>query len=103
LEGRMTETFEKIHEGGAIPAIAASEAVPEDMRIGHSDSAYAWDPHLWFDVSLWTIVAAGITETLAREFPRHADAFRENFAAYRTELEELVVWIFEQVEQLSPE
>lgn len=103
LEGRMTETFEKIHDGGAIPAIAASEAVPEDMRIAHTDAAYAWDPHLWFDVSLWTIVAEGIAETLAREFPQHADAFRENIAAYREELDALDAWILEQVELLSPE
>ena len=103
LEGRMIETFEKIHDGGAIPAIAVSEAVPEEMRIAHSDAAYAWDPHLWFDVSLWTIVAEGIAESLAREFPRHADTFRERFAAYQGELEELDAWVVEQADRLPPE
>jgi manganese/zinc/iron transport system substrate-binding protein len=103
LEGRMVDTFEKIHTGGAIPAVAASEAVPEEMRIAHSDGAYVWDPHLWFDVSLWTIVAEGIAETLAREFPRHAGTFRENMDAYRVELDALDAWTFEQVERLSPE
>lgn len=103
LEGRMIETFEKIHDGGAIPAVAASEAVPEDQRIAHVDGAYAWDPHLWFDVSLWTVVAEGIAETLATTFPQHADAFRENFGAYRAELDALDAWVFEQVERLAPE
>lgn len=103
LEGRMTETFEKIDDGGAIPAIAASEAVPEDMRIAHSGGSYVWDPHLWFDVSLWTIVAEGIAGSLAREYPQHATTFRENFAAYRLQLEELDAWVFEQVAQLTPE
>lgn len=103
LEGRMTETFEKINDGGAIPAIAVSEAVPEDMRIAHSGGAYVWDPHIWFDVSLWTIVAEGIAETLEREYPQHAESFRENFATYRLELEELDAWTFEQVAQLTPE
>lgn len=103
LEGRMIDTFEKIDEGGAIPAIAVSEAVPEEMRIAHTGSAYTWDPHIWFDVSLWTIVAEGIAETLATTFPQHADAFRENMAAYREELDGLDAWIFEQVERLLPE
>ena len=103
LEGRMIETFEKIHEGGAIPAIAVSEVVPEDMRIAHTDGAYAWDPHLWFDVSLWTIVGEGIAETLATEFPDHAETFRTNFEGYRVELKELDAWVLEQVGQLSPE
>lgn len=103
LEGRMIETFEKIHKGGAIPAVAASEVVPEEMRIAHADGAYAWDPHVWFDVSLWTIVAEGITETLATEFPRHADTFRANMDSYRAELDELDAWTMEQVDRLTPE
>lgn len=103
LEGRMIETFEKIHEGGAIPAVAASEAVPEDMRIAHGNGAYAWDPHLWFDVSLWTIVADGIAETMASAFPRHAKAFRTNMDAYGAKLDALDAWVFEQVERLPPE
>lgn len=103
LEGRMIETFEKIDEGGAIPAIAVSEAVPEAMRIAHTGSAYAWDPHIWFDVSLWTIVAEGIAESLAKAFPRHAATFEANMDAYREELEALDAWVLEQAARLEPE
>ena len=103
LEGRMTETFEKIDLGGAIPTIAVSERIPQDLLISHSDTSYAWDPHVWFDVSLWSIVAGAIGEELARHFPQHQELFTTNTEIYRAELEELDAWIFEQVDRLAPE
>lgn len=103
LEGRMTETFEKINNGGAIPAIPVAERIPEDLLISNSDTTYAWDPHVWFDVSLWSIVADAIAESLIAHYPEHEAAFSENLEAYQAELEALDTWIFEQVERVPPE
>lgn len=103
LEGRMTETFEKINLGGAIPTIAVSERLPEDLLISHSDANYAWDPHVWFDVSLWSMVAGTIAEELSQHFPEHEATSRANGEAYRAELEELDAWVFEQADRLEPE
>ncbi len=103
LEGRMVETFEKIHNGGAIPAIPVAERIPEELLISHSDTSYAWDPHVWFDVSLWTIAVEAIAESLSETFPQHRETFESNLTSYRAELEELDAWIFEQVERLAPE
>lgn len=102
LEGRMIETFEKIDAGGAIPAIAVGEAVPEELRLGNEDEAYAWDPHVWFDVSLWSIVAEKIAHDLTAIAPRRADDFAANLASYEAELAELDAWVFEQVERVPP-
>lgn len=103
LEGRMIETFEKINDGGAIPAIPVSEAIPEDKRIANAGGTYAWDPHVWFDVSLWTIVAEGIATSLSAHYPRYEAEFTANMANYRIQLDELDAWVFEQVERLPPE
>jgi manganese/zinc/iron transport system substrate-binding protein len=103
LEGRMTETFEKIDISGTIPTIPVSEHIPEDRLISHSDANYVWDPHVWFDVSLWSIVAGTIAEELSRHIPEHEAAFRANGEAYRKELDELDAWVFEQADRLEPE
>jgi manganese/zinc/iron transport system substrate-binding protein len=103
LEGRMVETFEKINNGDAIPAIPVAEQIPEDLLISHTDTNYAWDPHVWFDVSLWTIAVEAIATSLSETFPRHRETFEANLGSYRAELDELDTWIFEQVERLAPE
>lgn len=103
LEGRMVETFEKINDGDAIRAIPVAEQIPEEMLISNSDTAYAWDPHVWFDVSLWSIAAEAIAQGLISEFPQYEESFRANLEAYRAELEELDAWIFEQVERVPEE
>ena len=59
LEGRMTETLETIHNSGQVRTRAVSESIPTDRLIPVSETS--WDPHVWFDVSLWTIVAETIT------------------------------------------
>jgi manganese/zinc/iron transport system substrate-binding protein len=103
LEGRMVETFEKINAGGVIPTIAVSEQIPEDQLIAHADTSYAWDPHVWFDVSLWTIVTEGIADALSSRFPEHAADFAASLASYRAELDALDTWIFEQVNRVPEE
>jgi manganese/zinc/iron transport system substrate-binding protein len=100
LEGRMIETFEKINNGGVIPAIPVSESIPEDQRIAHTGTAFAWDPHVWFDVSLWSIVAQEIGDQLIAHYPEHEATFAANRDAYRAELEELDAWVFDQVKRL---
>lgn len=96
LEGRMSETFGKISDSGTKPVIAVSESVPEEHLIVVGEGP-TWDPHVWFDVSLWRIVAETITEVLITTFPAHEDAFAENAERYLAQLDELDAWIFEQV------
>jgi manganese/zinc/iron transport system substrate-binding protein len=103
LEGRMIETFEKIDDGGVIPTIPVSENIPENLRIANAGGHYAWDPHVWFDVSLWTIVVEGIAESLIEHYPLFEAGFAANMDAYRTQLDELDAWVFEQVKRLPPE
>jgi manganese/zinc/iron transport system substrate-binding protein len=99
LEGRMSETFEKISESGRKPTVAVSESIPEEQLIVVGEGP-TWDPHVWFDVSLWRIVAETIAESLIEMFPAHADTFAENAERYLAKLDELDAWVFAQVERL---
>lgn len=98
LEGRMTETFDKINELGSKPAVAVSESIPVEKRLTVGENT--WDPHVWFDVTLWRIVAETIAVSLADTFPRHADTFAANATPYLARMDELDAWIFRQVERL---
>jgi manganese/zinc/iron transport system substrate-binding protein len=95
LEGRMTETLHTIHGSGTVHTRAVSESVPEDKRIPVGEAA--WDPHVWFDVSLWNLVAGAITEELEALLPDEADAISTRSIDYRGRLDDLDAWVFDEI------
>ena len=99
LEGRMVDTFEKIHKSGT-PTIPVSESIPEDKLHASADFGGAFDPHVWFDVSIWMIAVETIARELAERFPDHADTFETNAAAYLEELDALDTYVQDQVNTL---
>lgn len=51
LEGKMGEVFEKLSR--LKPVIAVGESIPEEKLRKVPGFQGAYDPHIWFDVSLW--------------------------------------------------
>jgi manganese/zinc/iron transport system substrate-binding protein len=98
LEGRMSETFEKIDELGSKPTVAVSESIPKEQLLTVGENT--WDPHVWFDVTLWRIVAETIASSLTSAFPKHTEAFAANAETYLARLDDLDAWIFRQVDRL---
>lgn len=96
LEGRMIDTFEKIDHTGK-PTIAVSTDIPRDRLHTPPQFNGAYDPHIWFDVSLWRIAAQTIATALAEHIPGAAATIETNATAYLDELSALDDWVFEQV------
>ncbi len=71
LEGRMADAFERLGEDR--PSIAVGERIPETELL-HADGSV--DPHLWFDVRLWSRVAASVREILIEFDPPGAEGYR---------------------------
>lgn len=62
LEGKMAELLEQLNEQK--PTIAVSEAVPaEELLVFEAQPEYS-DPHIWFDVSMWSVAAERAAEAL---------------------------------------
>ncbi|MCO5216614.1 MAG: zinc ABC transporter substrate-binding protein [Thermomicrobiales bacterium] len=95
LEGRMTETFDTLHHSGTTVSIPVSESIPVEQRLTVGEDA--WDPHVWFDVSLWNIVAGRIAEGLTETHPGEADAIAEREATYRQKLVDLDEWVYAEL------
>lgn len=102
LEGQLGEVLERFAE--TKPTLAVAEAaVPEEDRLAPAGAeaegggAYAWDPHVWMDASLWARAAEPIAEALAEARPACADGFAERAAAYRDQLLALHDWAAESV------
>ena len=87
LEAKLAEVFEKMAE--SIVTVAVAERIPEDQRIVVGTGVGAYDPHVWFDVALWSIAVEAVRDTLVEIDPAHADGYTERSGAYLIELAEL--------------
>jgi manganese/zinc/iron transport system substrate-binding protein len=88
LEAKMSEVFERIGERRAIHAV--TDGLPHDQLIP-ADSGH--DPHVWFDVALWTHAVEEVRDRLTDLDPAHADLYERNASAYLDELRELDAYV----------
>lgn len=98
LEGRMTDIFVRLAR--TTPTVAVAQDVPEDRLLASVNYQNAYDPHIWFDVDLWTLAVRVVESALAELDPDHADVFASNADAYVAELEDLDAYVFEQIETI---
>jgi manganese/zinc/iron transport system substrate-binding protein len=87
LEGKMSEVLEQL--GSRVPTAAVAEVLDDERLLTPSEFKGAHDPHVWFDVSQWIDIAAGVRDRLTELDPGHAQVYRENAAAYIEKLEAL--------------
>lgn len=91
LEARMGEVLEEM--GGRTRVVAVTDAIPRDRLLSPAEFQGAYDPHVWFDVSMWAMTIDTIAATLAAADPQHARDFRRNAAAYRARLDSLDAYV----------
>ena len=86
LEGKMTEVFDNLAREK--PAIAVAEkGIPHDQILEVEGGAH--DPHVWFDVSLWSQTAGAVRDVLVEFDPPNAADYKANAAAYQERLAKL--------------
>lgn len=61
------------------------------------------DPHAWMDVKLFKRYVEGIRDALVESDPDHAEAYKQRAEAYLKELDELDVWVREELEKVPTE
>jgi manganese/zinc/iron transport system substrate-binding protein len=98
LEGKMGDILTKMARNR--PVAAVSEDIPPDRLREPPELAGQYDPHVWFDVSMWKETLGPIARELSALEPEHAADFAANAAAYKQELEELDAWVERQIATL---
>ncbi len=94
LEGRLTDILVKIAR--TKPTIAVTESIPTELLREPPEFGGKFDPHIWFDVSLWMYAVETIATELSNYSPDDADYFRANADAYLAQLTDLDNWVREQ-------
>ncbi len=99
LEGKMTEIFEQMKTRG-VATFAVTAGNPDSVYIESPNFGGNYDPHIWFDVSLWRGAAKYVATSLAELVPQHASAIDSNLTAYLAELTELDDYVRSRTEEL---
>lgn len=102
LEGKMAELFVKMARRNPF-VIAVTEEVDRDRLLEPPALAGHWDPHVWFDVDLWSEGADVVRKSLAEYAPDHAAEFAANAEAYTSELAQLHAWCQTEAAKLPAE
>jgi manganese/zinc/iron transport system substrate-binding protein len=98
LEGKMADVLVKMAR--TRPVVAVSETIPQELLREPPEFAGQYDPHVWFDVSLWARAVEPIAAELAAIDPPHAADYRRRADATRDELLALDRWAAEHVGSL---
>jgi manganese/zinc/iron transport system substrate-binding protein len=101
LEGKMGDILVKMARSR--PVVALGEGVPQEALREPPEFAGQYDPHVWFDVSLWAKTLPVVAEELAALDAAHAADYRAAAAAYAAELAELDAWVAARVATLPEE
>jgi manganese/zinc/iron transport system substrate-binding protein len=85
LEAKLGDILGKM--ASSKPTIAVADGIPHELV--HSDEAGAYDPHVWFDVTLWMKAASMVRDSLIKADPAHKSDYEQNAASYLKRMEEL--------------
>ncbi len=101
LEGKMTEVLRKLSRTKRV--IALADSLPSERLMRPSGQPHAYDPHVWFDVSLWREVVLVATRALAQADPIHQQVYHQNAEAYLVRLDSLHQWVQKRMAALPPD
>ncbi|MCH5200814.1 MAG: zinc ABC transporter substrate-binding protein [Oscillospiraceae bacterium] len=99
LEGKMGEVLSSLESYGKT-VICAADGIDEELLI-QRDGVY--DPHIWFDVTLWQKAAEEVARGLSAADPANAETYGKNLASYTERLEELERYIGAKTSELDGE
>lgn len=89
LEGRMADVLEQFGKGGRCVAVTKDLDKEKELRPAPEGYDGAHDPHVWFDVRMWSQVAATIGAELKRIDPVHAASYEQRTSAYQAKLRQV--------------
>lgn len=102
LEGKMGDVFASLEksQGNGKKVICAADGISNDLIIFNDGVP---DPHIWFDVSLWSLAAEEVAKGLSEADRANENAYKNNLEEYREKLAELDLYIKEKTAEIPEE
>ncbi len=84
LEAKMADVLERI--GDRRRTVAVGGRIPPERLLMPAAFKGQPDPHVWFDVALWSTAVTAVRDALVEADPAHARRYRRSASAYSREL-----------------
>jgi len=102
LEGKLQDVFAKMartkkHVYAVTEAIAEKELLEPESFGGH------YDPHVWFDVTLWAQCVESVVKGLSEFDPKSKNHFEKRGKEAQTKMRELHEWALKKASELPKE
>lgn len=95
LEAQMGDVLERLNDFG-IKTVAVTDKIDRSLLQSPPEFQGNYDPHVWFDVTLWMKAVEQVRDTLVELDPTSASSYEANAEAYLAELEGLHQYVLEQ-------
>jgi manganese/zinc/iron transport system substrate-binding protein len=99
LEGRLGDLFTRLARTKR-HVYALAESIPADALLEPADYEGHYDPHVWFDVSLWARCVDVVVEGLSAADPGSAAFYAEQGRATKERLSALHAWALAKAAEL---
>jgi len=104
LEGKMGDLFVKMAQRKkAVYALSDPEYMDPKLLREPPEMEGHYDPHVWFDVSLWMKGAERIRDALIEVDSAHAEDYKKNAATLLKEMSELHDWCKKEMATIPEE
>lgn len=100
LEAKLGDILAKM--SGDTKAIAVTDDIDQIHLLSSQEYEGQYDPHLWFDVTLWMKVVERVRDTLIEFDIDNEVMYQNNAERYLTQLAELHQYVKTQVERVPP-
>ncbi len=87
LEGKMGDIMQQL--GRKKKVIAVAESLPKEFLINNTTFQGTYDPHIWFDVSLWNKALSVLPKEIASVDSTFYKEYQQNYLAYSDQLDSL--------------
>ena len=101
LESKMGDILAKM--SGNTRTVAVTEAVDQSLLLTSPEFEGQYDPHLWFDVTLWMKAVGTVRDTLSEFDSDNTLMYWTNAERYLAKLAELHEYVKSQVERVPSE
>ncbi len=101
LEGKMAGVLERMQD--QVKTVTVTQDIDRAALLAPPEFEGAYDPHVWFDVTLWIKVVERVRDTLIEVDKDSAELYRTNTKNYLAKLEELHNYVMRQAERVSPD
>jgi manganese/zinc/iron transport system substrate-binding protein len=99
LEGKLVEVFEKMGHRH-ISMVAISDTLDKRLLISSANFASNYDPHIWFDISIWKTASAYVAQKLETADTSNRALYRNNLIKYLAKLDSTEKIVISRIKEL---